>query len=478
MIRSLIRLYLIVVIGGGLAIAFVNTSFSQLFHERVTQTERGADRTYAFVLEDYLQRHSGQERAAALAELNKHGSEGFRLMTTDEVEPLVGKRQWRELRDGKLVLDYDTTNYFLPLSDGIVVYARRGDSTTVEIQALAYALLALATLLSVVVWVHYHWRDLRKLEAAARTFGSGALSTRVKLSSKSNIYDLSQQFNEMAQRIEASILHQREMMHGISHELKTPLARLEFGLALLQSPESPERQRERQLALCKDVRELDDLVTELLTLSQLEQGEGHLVLMQVSVNELLDSVAASMSNDVADRSLTLSVSTAGVSAGGSAAGSAAGSAVGTAAARAPVSRMPVARTPTYHVCDPKLVARALLNLLRNSTRYARQAISLSAAADAAGALVLIVEDDGPGIPLAERGRVFEPFHRLDSSRDRYTGGFGLGLAIVRRVALVHGGDVRLEEAASGGARFVITLPALPLPAPAKKPAPQDAGYHR
>ncbi|RKF36057.1 ATP-binding protein [Paraburkholderia fungorum] len=470
MLRSLIRLYLIVVIGGGLAIAFINTSFSQLFHERVTQTERAADRTYAFVLEDYLQRHAGPERAAALAELEKHGSEGFRLMTTDEAAPLVGKRQQRELRDGKLVLDYDTTNYYLPLSDGTVVYARRGDSTTVEIQALAYALLALATLFSVVVWVHYHWRDLRKLEAAARTFGSGALSTRVKLSSKSNIYDLSQQFNEMAQRIEASILHQREMMHGISHELKTPLARLEFGLALLQSPESPERQRERQLALCKDVRELDDLVTELLTLSRLEQGDGHLVLMQVSVGELLDSVAASMSNDVADRSLTLSVSTAG--------GSATGSAAGTPAARAPVSRMPITRTPTYHVCDPKLVARALLNLLRNSTRYARQAISLSATANAAGALVLIVEDDGPGIPLAERGRVFEPFHRIDSSRDRHTGGFGLGLAIVRRVALVHGGDVRLEEAVSGGARFVITLPALPLPVPVKESAPQDAVHRR
>ena len=469
MLRSLIRLYLIVVIGGGLTIAFINTSFSQLFHERVTQTERDSDRTYAFVLEDYLQRHAGPERAAALTELKKHGSEGFRLITTDEVEPLVGKRQWRELRDGKLVLDDDTTSYYLPLSDGIVVNARRSEATTVEIQALAYALLALATLLSVIVWVHYHWRELRKLEAAARAFGSGNLSTRAQLSKKSNIYELSQQFNEMARQIEASILHQREMMHGISHELKTPLARLEFGLALLQSPESPERQRERHMALRKDVRELDELVTELLTLSRLEQGDGHLVLMQVSVDELLDSVAASMSNDVADRSLTLSVSTAGIST--------AGGAASTAAARAPVSRMPIARTPTYHVCDPKLVARALLNLLRNSTRYAQQAISLSAAAGAAGALVLIVEDDGPGIPLAERGRVFEPFHRLDSSRDRHTGGFGLGLAIVWRVALVHGGDVRLEEAASGGARFVMTLPALPLPVPAKESVPRDAVHH-
>jgi two-component system OmpR family sensor kinase len=74
-----------------------------------------------------------------------------------------------------------------------------------------------------------------------------------------------------------------------------------------------------------------------------------------------------------------------------------------------------------------------------------------------------VVDVGPGIPIAERARVFEPFHRLDASRDRHTGGFGLGLAIVRRVALVHGGEVRLEESASGGARFLITLPAASLP---------------
>ena len=87
--------------------------------------------------------------------------------------------------------------------------------------------------------MHYHWRELRKLEAAARAFGSGNLSTRAQLSKKSNIYDYRNQFNEMARQIEASILHQRDMMHGISHELKTPLARLEFGLALLQSPESP-----------------------------------------------------------------------------------------------------------------------------------------------------------------------------------------------------------------------------------------------
>lgn len=115
------------------------------------------------------------------------------------------------------------------------------------------------------------------------------------------------------------------------------------------------------------------------------------------------------------------------------------------------------------MCDPKLVARALLNLIRNGARYASRTVLLAAARDASGALVLSVDDDGPGIPAAERARVFEPFQRLDSSRDRQTGGFGLGLAIVRRVAQVHGGDVRLEDSPLGGARFVITLPVRTLP---------------
>ncbi|WP_176058885.1 ATP-binding protein [Paraburkholderia sp. BCC1876] len=442
MLRSLVRLYLVVLIGGAIAIVLINQSFGKLFHGRVTEIERAADSAYAFVLGDYLQRHAGAERAQALAELQKHGRNGFTLLSLADVRPLLSEHSWSELREGKLVLNDDATSYYLPLPDGVVLYAQRNEVSNLDIQALAYGLFALAILLSVILWVHYHWRDLRKLEAAARAFGSGHLSTRAQLSRKSNIYELSQQFNEMARQIEASILHQRDMMHGISHELKTPLARLEFGLALLQSPESPDRQRERQMALRQDVRELDELVTELLTLSRLEQGEDHLVLMRVSVDELLDSVAASMADDVADRSLVLSVSTAGVIQG----------------------------KPTYHVCDPKLVARALLNLIRNSTRYARQAISLRAEIGVAGALVLTVDDDGPGIPLADRERVFEPFHRLDSSRDRHTGGFGLGLAIVRRVALVHGGDVRLESAASGGARFVMTLPALPLPVPVKDAA--------
>lgn len=440
MLRSLIKLYLLVVLGVGLSIALINHAFPQLFRERITEETRESFRAFTFVLNEYVQRHPGAQREAALAELRRQAGTRFEILAPEDLAPRLNQDQLNDLRSGKLVLlSMYRQDYILPLPDGLVARSKF-DMLDSGIQALAYVVVALAMLFSVLFWVHYHWRELRKLQDAARAFGAGRWSTRVQPSRKSNIYDLSQQFNEMARQIEDTIQQQRDLMHGISHELKTPLARLEFGLALLDSPQASERERERQRALCKDVRELDDLVTELLTLSRLEQGAGQVALMQVSVAELIDSVAANMAHDIVERALHLTV-----------------------VVEAPSER---------HVCDPRLIARALLNLLRNSMRYARRTIVLRAGSNAAGALVLTVEDDGPGIPPDARIRVFEPFYREDASRDRHTGGFGLGLSIVRRVALVHGGDVVLDDAPSGGARFSITLPPLPLPSAHGAAAPR------
>ncbi|KWO39678.1 histidine kinase [Burkholderia sp. MSMB1459WGS] len=431
MLRPLLRLYLVVILCVGASIVFIQLSFDRIFYERVAQAQRDSLTTYAFVLNDYLERHPGAQRELALRELALHGREGFGFMSMADARAQLSGAPLRDLDAGRIAISYDGKDYYMPLADGSVLHARPIEAPDLDIRIYAYMLLALATLFAVVLWIHHHWRDIRRLQDAARAFGAGMLSTRVKLSGKSNIYELSQQFNDMAARIEASIKQQREMMHGISHELKTPLARLEFGLALLADSDETGRMRERRDALRRDVRELDELVTELLTIGRLEQGASELAPMEVVVDALLDSVAGNVADDIADRGIALDVSTLDA--------------------------------PAAHVCDPKLVARALLNLIRNGARYASRKVVLAATRDRSGALVLSVDDDGPGIPAAERARVFEPFQRLDSSRDRQTGGFGLGLAIVRRVAQVHGGDVRLEDSALGGARFVITLPVRALP---------------
>lgn len=440
MLKSLLKLYAMVVVAAALALIGVNKSFVWMFHDTLTHGEREVRKGYAFVLQEYLDRADRTDpagRDAAIARLNKNAWEKFDIVDPDTV-PSFSAQQRRDLADHKLVLMTNGKDYYLPLRDGTVLHAYSADMDYLGIQLMAYALIAVAALLPLLLWVWMHWRDLRVLEDAARGFGAGNLGTRANLRKRSNVYALARQFDEMAERIQGSIQHQREMMNGISHELKTPIARLEFGIALLQSPppspSSPSSETQHNLrldALRRDVRELDELVSELLALSRLEQGAIHLVLMRVAVDEWLDSVVASVANDVADRQLTLAVHAEGA--------------------------------PAHHVCDPRLLARALLNLIRNAARYARNTITIRAEAGPSGALHLTVEDDGPGIPESDRARVFEPFLRLDASRDRHTGGFGLGLAIVRRIALVHGGDVRLDAAAAGGARFAVLLPAMTIP---------------
>ena len=326
MLRSLIRLYLIVIACVAASIMFIQLSFDRIFYERGAEAARNSLTTYAFVLNDYLERHPGAKRQLALRELALHGNEGFNFVSMAEARAQLTGVPLRDLERGLIAISYNGKDYYMPLADGSVLHARPPEPPDLDIRIYAYLLLALATLFAVVTWVHFHWRDLRKLQAAARAFGAGRLSTRAQLSNKSSIYELSQQFNDMAQRIEASIQQQRDMMHGISHELKTPLARLEFGLALLEAPDDTDRTRERRDALRSDVRELDDLVTELLTIGRLEQGRSELAPMRVAVDELIDSVAGNVTNDVADRGLALDVSTRGA--------------------------------PASHVCDPKLVARA------------------------------------------------------------------------------------------------------------------------
>ena len=107
--------------------------------------------------------------------------------------------------------------------------------------------------------------------------------------------------------------------------------------------------------------------------------------------------------------------------------------------------------------EPKLMARALSNMLQNAQRYATQRVEVRASINV-DTCSIVIDDDGPGIPVVDRTRIFEPFTRLDTSRNRDSGGYGLGLAIAQRIALWHGGKIDVDDSPLGGARFVISWP--------------------
>ncbi|WP_416052040.1 ATP-binding protein [Cupriavidus basilensis] len=438
MFRSLFKLFLVLNLGVFAGFAAIDHVLIPAYHQQLSESERKEVGSYAFLLTGYLERHPGPAREAALQTLRRNAREGFAVVSMHAVAHL-GERRLRDLRDGKIVFGDDGDDAYLPLRDGQVLHISQRNASQTKIELIAYTLIASATLLAVVGWLFYHWRELNALREAARQFGRGNLAARARLSRHANLYPLTRQFNDMASRIEASVMQQRDMIHGISHELKTPITRLEFGIALLQSADArpdPLQRAQRLEALRLDVRELDELVTELLTLGQLEQGATPVSPALVTAGELIDVVLAVIAGDAAHRGVVLDVR----------------------------NSRPFAR----HLCDPRLVARALLKLCRNALRNARRKVIIVAQTDATGTLTLAVEDDGPAVSAPERARIFEPPPRAMAGRESPFSRAGLDLVIVRRIALAHGGRVSLDSGVAGCTRFTITLPArylAPVPVP-------------
>lgn len=257
-----------------------------------------------------------------------------------------------------------------------------------------------ATMLAcLLLWLRPHWRDLERLRRTAERFGKGHLGERTHIASSSNIGSLAHVFDTMAGDIENLLNQQRDLLNAVSHELRTPLTRLDFGLALALSDDLPPASRERLQGLVAHIRELDELVLELLSYSRLQNPQRLPERVEVALDEFIDSILGSVDEDLAAPDVVIDVLLHGA-----------------------LERF---------VLDPRLTARALQNLLRNAMRYCEKRIQVGVLVSDQGCEIW-VDDDGIGIPDSERERVFEPFYRLDRSRDRATGGFGLGLAKIGR----------------------------------------------
>ena len=271
-------------------------------------------------------------------------------------------------------------------------------------------------------WVRPFWGDLLKLRAGAEAVGEGRFDRRVLVKRGSALRALAEGFNSMTERIAALLQSHRALTSAVSHELRTPLARLKFSHSLAREEPDPAG-KDRFLAMMeRDIGELDELTTELLDYARLERGMPEIRVQSVPAEPWLEDV-------IADARQTAMAS------------------------RQHARIAPKVDMETVH-CEPRYMARAVVNLIRNALQYARSTITVSLAREGSRT-VIHVDDDGAGIPAPDRERVFEPFARLDQSRDRDSGGFGLGLAIVRQVARWHGGEASISESPLGGTRVTI-----------------------
>lgn len=275
---------------------------------------------------------------------------------------------------------------------------------------LLFALLAGGGLYCLVV--RPYWRDIQTLQQAVEALGQGQLATRIDaLSPASTLYPLAARMNLLASRVGELVMAQRDLLHAVAHELRTPLARMFFQLERLsgQAPAAPLAAVEANV---QQMRQLIEHVLHYASLDVCEAGQG---CQQIDVEELRSwLVDFPELHDELPANLTV-------------------------------------------WADPALLPYALRNLVANAMRHARKQVWLSVAVRD-DAVLLAVEDDGPGVPEGDRERIFAPLVHLG----RGTGGAGMGLPITRRIAQLHGGQVSVATGArAGGACFTLALPPTP-----------------
>ena len=249
---------------------------------------------------------------------------------------------------------------------------------------------------------------LESLQHSVESLGRGDLGARVPVMGRDEVAQLAVSFNRSAMQIEQLVQSQKTMLANASHELRSPLMRIQMAAALLEHEDSPTR-RELQ----RSVFELDELVEEILTLSRLELSPN-----VVNGKFKPVDITAIAAEECASAQVTLQAE---------------------------------------HIIaevDARLLRRLLRNLIENALRYAGNEILVELKGDAACHFILKVKDRGPGIPEAEQQQIFEPFYRLNHSGN----GSGLGLALVRSITEYHAGSITLNNRTGGGACFLVRIP--------------------
>ena len=306
----------------------------------------------------------------------------------------VKHQQQQLLKIGPIKL----SNSSAELANGIIIFS--------------YLILAVFVL----IWSRILWRDLTTLKVMAEQVKQGQFTPNTLIKKQSVIYPIVSSFNLMASKIEQLISSQKQMTQAISHDIKTPLARLKFSLAILNS--QPQLITKTTDEMLQDVEEIDQLTSELLTYARLENKQV-LKIEQVDLQQLMHNTADKLSRN---SDLTLDIN---------------------------------CNQANAFYCDGHLIERCLQNLITNGFKYAKSKVKVTLITQNKQ-LTLTVEDDGEGIQAKHHKAVLNPFNRVDNNTSK--SGFGLGLAIVNKIVIWHSGQLQISSSSMGGALITITIP--------------------
>lgn len=272
---------------------------------------------------------------------------------------------------------------------------------------------------------------IQRLSRATKQLASGQLTMRVTPTMsgrRDEVAELARDFDHMAESLQSLIGSQRQLLRDVSHELRSPLARLQvaLGLARRRGPDQPHPELDR---IEREAERLGELIAQLLSLARLEAGTELSHTDRVDLAALVTEVAESANFELSASNRRVELITC---------------------------------MPAFVAADAGLLQSALENVVRNAAKYTAEntAVELSLGLDDRRAdwLMVQVRDHGPGVPEDMLPNLFDPFVRVDDARDRASGGYGLGLAIAKRAIQLHGGEISASNDIEGGLTVRMRLP--------------------
>ena len=296
-----------------------------------------------------------------------------------------------------------------------------------ETTVLQWLLPALVGAILCLLLARHIAAPIRTLQNVAGRIADGDLSVRASPaigSRKDELADLARDFDRMADRIQSLLRSQLELLGDISHELRSPLTRLGVSLELVRRGKTDAVER-----MQADLDRLDALIGQILTLTRLQTRRDRKTETPVNLRSIVEGVAEDARFEVKEAGKSVMISRA---------------------------------DDCWLKGDPALLRSCIENVVRNAVHYTKPrtevAVSLAFVAGGSDSARILVADHGDGVPQEALGRIFEPFYRVTEAREHQTGGTGLGLSIAQRIAIVHGGSIRVRNRDGGGLEMEIWLP--------------------
>jgi two-component system, OmpR family, sensor kinase len=335
-----------------------------------------------------------------------------------------GNRNFRPSRVAPQIVGADGSTY-------TVLFTPRRPSIfgALSLPAISLTILLIALVVSALTswWLAEHLTaPIRRIQAGARALASENLDVRVSAGledRRDELAVLARDFDAMADQLRANRAAITQLLRDISHELRSPLARMRVALGLARQPPADfARQLDR---LEKEIERLDSMIGQVLKLARLQGTDALGVRQNFEFDEMIDDVARDANFEGAIKNCQVNLQ-----------GAANVSVLG----------------------NRELMSSAIENVLRNAVRYSPAGSSVDISISRGDGLTIVIRDRGPGVPPADLQRIFEPFYRVAESRDRDSGGEGIGLAITARVMQAHGGTAKATNAVGGGLEVRLSLP--------------------